>query len=176
MKGGCRFAMVVWSGVVLAPCLNGQHKPATALTPEQQAYRQQANEHARLQAEGKQVFDTEMAREKAGDCKDAQTTDDFDTCFDKQLGITEQNLKRFEDVIRKLQLMDTSGSTPQQFAEEFDRVEQSWREYRDTACKAAYDQFEGGSGAPSFEMECSLKLTRNHMRELDFIYGEDLHL
>jgi uncharacterized protein YecT (DUF1311 family) len=170
------FALVLCSGFVLMPFSQGQQKPAKSLTPDQVAWKQRQDEHVRLQAEGKQIFAAEMAREQAGDCKDAQTTADFNTCFDQQLGITGQNLKRFEDVIRKLQMEDTSGSTPKYFAEEFDRVEQSWRQYRDTACKAAFDQFEGGTGGPSFELQCRLKLTRNHMRELDFVYGEDLHL
>jgi hypothetical protein len=41
--------------------------------------------------------------------------------------------------------------------------------------KQVFD-FDGGTGGPSFDLECRLKLTRNHMRELDLIYGEDLHL
>jgi hypothetical protein len=28
----------------------------------------------------------------------------------------------------------------------------------------------------SFEAQCELKLTRDHMGELDLIYGDDLHL
>jgi uncharacterized protein YecT (DUF1311 family) len=185
MRRGSWFAAVLCCTFVLVSFSRGQQKPAKALTPEEMAFRRQEDEHARLQAEGKQVFAAEMAREQAGDCKDAQTTYDSNICFSKETAITDQNLKRFEEIIRKLQMLDTSddSSTPDssslttgQHAEEFDRMEQNWRQYRDTACKAAYDQFEGGTGGPSFDMECRLKLTRDQMRELDFIYGEDLHM
>ena len=65
---------------------------------------------------------------------------------------------------------------PKQHVAEFRKAEQSWRQYRDTACTAAFHQFDGGTGGPSFELECELKLDRSHMHELDMIYGEDLHL
>jgi hypothetical protein len=34
----------------------------------------------------------------------------------------------------------------------------------------------GGTGGPSFQLECMLNLARDHMRELNMIYGEELHL
>jgi uncharacterized protein YecT (DUF1311 family) len=63
----------------------------------------------------------------------------------------------------------------EQLATEFERVEQSWRQYREVACAAAQHQWEGGTGGPSFEMECELKLARDHLRELHMIYGQELH-
>jgi uncharacterized protein YecT (DUF1311 family) len=120
---------------------------------------------------------------KAGDCPTAQTTVDFNDCFGKQLTLAEQSLKCYEAVIQGLDAPapeppDLSSQelppswTPAQELAQFHRVEQSWRQYRDLACTAAYHQFDGGSGAPSFAMECRLKLTRDHMRELAMIYGE----
>jgi uncharacterized protein YecT (DUF1311 family) len=137
-----------------------------------------------------------MAREQAGDCPNAQTTVDFVNCFSDRLILAGQSLKRYEDIIRELTdpsprapspqtedhpQEDTPSIggpalTPQQHLAEFNRVEQSWQRYTTIACKAAFHQFEGGSGGPSFEEQCELKLTRDHLRELDMIYGEDLHL
>jgi uncharacterized protein YecT (DUF1311 family) len=65
--------------------------------------------------------------------------------------------------------------TQEQLVAEFDRVEEVWERYRESACRAAFHQFAGGTGGPSFEMQCQLKVTRDHMRELDMIYGADLH-
>jgi uncharacterized protein YecT (DUF1311 family) len=165
------------------------------LTPEQRVYQQQWKEYMAkrqsLQAQAKQVFDTEMAREKASDCPEAKTTYDFNICYGDQVATTDQNLKSYEGIIRELMAsqpqmpgeptteMHGPGGpslTPKQIAEEFDRVEQDWRQYREKACTAAFHQFDGGTAGPSFEMECKLKLTRGHMRELDMIYGEDLHM
>jgi hypothetical protein len=47
-------------------------------------------------SQAKQVFDTEMSRENAGDCPDAKTDYDFNVCYGKQLTITDQNLKSYE--------------------------------------------------------------------------------
>jgi uncharacterized protein YecT (DUF1311 family) len=170
-----------------------QNQPAhhKVLTPEQQAYQQQyqqwSTHYRQLQAQGKQIFDAEMAREKAGDCPNASSTYDFNVCYGKQLDITEANLKSFEETIHDLLApapqMPGEPATPSQgpagpsltsaqLTAEFESVERVWRQYRDTACTAAYHQFGGGTGAPSFEMQCRLQLTRDHMRELRMIYGE----
>jgi uncharacterized protein YecT (DUF1311 family) len=144
-----------------------------------------------LQAEGKQILATETAREAAGDCKAAQSTADFNDCFGKELAVTTQNLHRFQAVIRTLLAQDkpvgpkpkhdTTGIagpvlTSRHILAEFNRVEIVWQQYNTTACSDAFHQFGGGTGGPSFELQCELKLTRDHMRELDLIYGNDLHL
>jgi hypothetical protein len=68
---------------------------------------------------------------------------------------------------------DPNLQTPEQDRADFEHVEQSWRQYTKLACTAAYHQFDGGSGGPSFEMQCELKLTRDHLQELAMIYGEE---
>lgn len=143
-----------------------------------------------LQAQAKRILTAEMAREKARDCPQAQTTSDFNLCYENQVSVTDQDLKSYEGIIRELlapsqtpeqPTAETPGFegpalTPAQFVAEFDLVEQSWRQYRQTACTAAFHEFEGGTGGASFQMECQLKLTRDHLRELEMIYGEDLLL
>lgn len=188
-ENGLLRAVILCIGLV-PPFSFGQQGPAypkKVLAPQQETYQQWETKYRSLQAQGKQVFDAEMAREKAGDCPDAQTTSDFNTCFGRQLTITGQNLKSYEGIIRELMVpspqpsVEKSGSvnglagpslTPARQAAEFGRVEQSWRQYSKAACAAAYHQFDGGSGAQSFEMQCELQLTRDHMRELHMIYGE----
>jgi len=192
------FAATLSGGFFFLPLCFSQQSPARPekiLTPEQKALQQKdmeyrAKRHS-LQAQARQIFDAEMAHEKAGDCPDAQTTVDFNICYGKQAAITEQNLKSIEGIIRELLAppprmpgqpeADTPGSagislTPVHLLEEFDRVEQSWRQYRETACTAAFHQFSGGTGGPSFELQCELMLARSHMRELEMIYGQALRL
>jgi uncharacterized protein YecT (DUF1311 family) len=175
MRYGFMLTMALCVSVFVQPLIFGQQLP----------------NRQSLQAQAKQVFDAEMAREKAGDCPDAQNTADFDNCFADRLTLADQSLKRYEDIIREL--TDPSPQennhpqeatpgiagptlTPQQHLAEFDRIEESWHHYTTVACKAAFHQFEGGTGGPSFEEQCELKLTRDHIRELDMIYGSDLHL
>jgi uncharacterized protein YecT (DUF1311 family) len=189
--------MTIMIAILLSQQCSGQQdttKPKKVLTPEQVAYQREWKvfmaKRQSLQAQAKQVFDTEMAREKAGDCPDADTTYASNVCFGKEGTITEQNLKSYEGIIQGLlapppqmpgqATTDMPGPagpalTPTQLSEEFERVEKSWREYRKTACTTAFHQFSGGTGGPSFEMQCELMLARDHMRELDMMYGADLH-
>jgi uncharacterized protein YecT (DUF1311 family) len=179
------------------PCF-GQQAPATVgkvPTAEQIVYQRQYHafvaKRQSLQAQAKQVFDKEMAREKSGDCPDAKTTYEFNICYGKEEAITEQNLKLYESIIEGLQAPPPQmpgqtntdvprpggpALTPKELSEEFERMEKVWQDYRETACTAAFHQFSGGTGGPSFELQCELKLTRDHMRELDLIYGGALHL
>jgi len=158
-----------------------------------------------LQAEAKRPFDAEMLRENAGachkaegtyafdecDCQDAKSTYDFNVCYGKETSITSQNLKDYEEAISKLLALKYpdfpglpainapgpvgSDLTAEQNVSEFDKVKQAWHSYMDAACTAALHRYGGGTGSPSFEMECRLRLMRDHMRELNFIYSLMLH-
>jgi uncharacterized protein YecT (DUF1311 family) len=143
-----------------------------------------------LQEESKELLASEQKREDAGDRNDANTTYAMNICFSKELGITQNHLGRVEEIIRTLQLgsqaedddsspgkTDPAGPvlSPKRMDAEFEQVEQQWQQYRETACKAAFHQFQGGTAGPSFGAQCVLKLTRDHMRELDLIYAADLH-
>ena len=169
-------------------------RPKKILTPEQQAMQQQTREvaaqrdHLRFQA--KQAFDAEMVREKAGDCLDAGNTYEFNVCYGKAVALTDQNLKAYEDAIHDLldlHYPNLTGQppmpgpagprlTPEENVAEFDHLEQLWHPYLDAAATAAFHQFAGGTGGPSFQMETHLRLVRSHMRELDALYGMLLRL
>lgn len=190
------FVLILCSVPVLSALSIGQQAPAhpkKILTPEQRAYQEQTGkvqeERATLRTQAKAAFGAEMAREKAGDCKGASTTYDFNVCYGKEIKISDQNLKIYEEAVRAILGLQypkyprqlTSGSagailTPEQNVAEFDHTEQLWHSYLDSACTAAFHQFDGGTGSPSFDMETHLRLIRSHMRELDIIYGEVLHL
>ncbi|QHN04884.1 DUF1311 domain-containing protein [Granulicella sp. WH15] len=49
--------------------------------------------------------------------------------------------------------------------------EATWQMYKDSAIKATHASWPGGTGAPGFAGQVYLSLLRNHMRELDEIYG-----
>jgi len=169
-------------------------RPKKILTPEQQAYQQRMKEveaqRENLRSEAKHAFDAEMAKEKAGDCPDADNTREFNICFGKVEEFTDQNLKAYEGAIRELlslkypklsaQASEATAAgaelTPEQSAAEFDRLEQAWHSYLEIASSAALHQFGEGSGGPSVEVQCHLRLVRSHMRELDGVYGVLLHL
>ena len=178
--------------LLLAALFHAQQNPPArkkVLTPEQKAFQQQYQQwftrHHQLQAQAKDIFDKETARAKAGDCPGASSNSEFIACFGKLSDAAEETLKSYEAIIHELLIppprmpaAPASGHTlaSTQLNAEFDTVENTWRQYRENACTAAYHQFEGGTGGPSFQVECEVHLTRNHMRELDMIYGNVLHL
>jgi hypothetical protein len=170
-------------------------RPHKVLTPEQEAYQQNYHawleNHQSLQAKAKQIYDAEVAREKAGDCPAAHSTREFEECYSKVFDCSSASPKDFESTVHALMVpppqfpggTETSVPGPagptltsDQLSAEFDQVEHLWRQYEVAACAAAFHQFDGGTGGPPFEAECEIKLTRNHLRELELIYGNDLHL
>jgi uncharacterized protein YecT (DUF1311 family) len=154
----------------------------------QRKWRDYVTKRHELQAHAKQIFDAEMGREKVNACTDATTTYDINVCFGKELKATDDNLKSYQDGIRELigfvpetpgtpaSVPASSSLSPAQSAAEFDHVNQAWEQYRDAACAAAFHQFDGGTGGPSFEMQCRVMVDRDHMRELSVVYGGDLRL
>lgn len=172
---------------------NGQQakSPRNYSTPQWQAYWRQLREYEAkrplLQARAKKIFDAEMARAKAGDCTGPASTYDTDVCYEKQVGITDQNLKQYEKIIRELisSAPDTPGGprrgpsgpslTSAQSTDEFDNMERVWYQYRTVACRAARAEVAGGTAAPMYQMQCRIDLDRSHMRELDSIYWLELH-
>ena len=186
----------IFSAVLfLAAQIDAQQNPPPhqkVLTPEQKAYQRQYQSwfahHQQLQAQAKGIFEKEMAQEKAGDCAEASSNREFIDCFGKLADSAEATLKSYEAVIHDLlippqQMLGAPAAGPRgpaltstQFIAEFDSVENTWRQYREIACTAVFHQFDGGTGGPSFRAGCELRLTGNHMRELDMIYGNVLHL
>ncbi len=169
-------------------------RPEKIPTPERQALQEQMRavqaKRGVLRSEATQAFDAEMARQKAGDCPDAGNTYQFNICYAKEVAIADRNLKTYEGAIRDLlglKYPNLTGQpprpgpagpvlTPEEFVAEFDRVEQLWHSYLWAATTAAFHQFGGGTGGPSFEMESHLRLVRSHMRQLNDIYGMLLRL
>jgi len=158
-------------------------------TPEQQAFREELKLHSahlqQLHAQAKQIFDAEMAGEKADDCPVAGSTYEMKVCYGKQIDVTEANLKSFEAIIRNSlapgpQIPGEPAApppgpagpslTPGQKQAELDKVELAWRQYRESVCAAAFHQYDGGTLGPIVEDQCYLRITRNHMRDLSTVY------
>jgi hypothetical protein len=191
-----RISVLLACMLVFSVCSGAQQtegRPAKILTPEQQAYQRQVQaleaKRDQLRRQAKEAFAAEMAREKAGDCPEAQNTRDFNTCFGDAASIADQHLKAYEEALKAIVALryDTSSptppldmagpaQTPEQDAAEFVNLEKLWRGYLDAASTAAFHQFDGGTGGPSFELETHLRLVRDHMRELDMLYGMMLRL
>lgn len=141
-----------------------------------------------LRITAQKALDAEMAREKTGDCPDATTTRAQEECLSAEIRKTEANYSAFAEAIRAmlgLSYATKPGEQPisgptgmpltaEQRVAEFDRLEAASKAYRETAAKAAYGQFKGGTLAPVFSLEATLKLLRLHLQEMAFVYGNEL--
>ncbi|MBV9300619.1 MAG: hypothetical protein JOY62_04935 [Acidobacteriaceae bacterium] len=176
--------------VVMARSQTG--KESKHKTPEQVKY-QSEMEHWRaarneLRTRARAALDAERAREKAGDCPNADTTFAAEKCLNAEIDKTQGNYAAFTSALREMLglarplgpgEMPISGPTgmplsaPERVAE-FDRIENEWKRYRDLCTAAAYDEFKGGTEAPVFELEAQQRLARLHLEELSFIYDNEL--
>jgi uncharacterized protein YecT (DUF1311 family) len=169
-------------------------RPKKVLTPEQQAYQQQwkevFGELKELRAEAKQAFDAEMAREKAGDCRDVEGNQPYIICLGQEAGTTDDNYKTYTKAVRAALDLNWPSQPGQESSvggpagpaltqaeevDEFDKMETAWKSYWDIACQAARDHFDGGTGAPAADLECHQRMARERMRDLDDIYYGMLH-
>jgi hypothetical protein len=140
----------------------------------------------RLQGEAKAAYDREMAREKAGDCRDADNTRSIVSCLETENLTTEANYRVYTGALRS-RLGLTPGDedlqpgptgkplTAKETVDEFDAAESAWQKYKKAQCTAAYDLFKGGTAAGPEAGVCWLRLTRSHMRELEAVYHMPLH-
>jgi len=194
-----RLALLALCGLLVSAQLLPAQQPAPkhrkVLSPEQQAYQQQmkqyAAERARLQAQGKLAYEAEMARgnagDKAGECKNANSQSDWNMCLGRDARLTEANYTAFTASVRGMLAQKVPvgpGEDPnfvgltgkplssEELVKQFDTLESLWKEYFDRVESTAFDQFRGGSLAPSFGLQCRRGVMRSHLRELHLLYGD----
>jgi len=194
-----RLALLALCGLLVSAQLMPAQQPAPkhrkVLTPEQQAYQQQmkqyAAERSRLRAQGKQAYEAEIGREnagdKAGECKNADSQSDWNMCLSRDAGLTEANYTAFTASIRGMlaqkvpvgpgedsNVVGLTGKplSSEELVKQFDTLEALWRKYFGLAETTGYDQFQGGSGAPSFGLQCRRDVMRSHLHELHLLYGD----
>jgi uncharacterized protein YecT (DUF1311 family) len=117
------------------------------------------------------VVQAEQARAKLPLCPKAQSTLDINECYSAEVTMTDANYTKLVRALGAL-LRSGDGSNAAPARVPFDDAETAWHSYREMACKAAGDQYEGGTIRPSIEMSCSLTLTRHHMDELWVLYSD----
>ena len=162
------FCLLSCTTAIALPPLPAQAKPPTAtVDPVQRDHEL----HARAQA----AVEAERARARQPLCPKAQTTLDINTCDSAELNLTDQNELRLVRALGALlRSNDQPAAAPARIP--FDDAESGWQTYRDLACKAAGDQYAGGTIRPSIEMTCRITIARHHMDELWAIYSDlDTH-
>ncbi len=97
-------------------------------------------------------------------CRNAYSTRDAEICNQDGQDAADADLQALTSQIRSRLTEDTTGATL------LTETAEAWGNYRDKACKAAYNQFQGGTGAPVASGQCSVRLTRERVRDLQAAY------
>jgi uncharacterized protein YecT (DUF1311 family) len=191
----CRLLIAVLLAALIIPGqLVGQNttRPKKVLTPGQQEFQRKVASYMiqrkTLQEQAAKAFDAETARQKAGDCKNASTSRDSETCLENSTEMTETNYSAFTGAVRELlslrypEFSGTAASVPteespnaEDLVKEFDALQTAWQQYRKIGTDATYNQYKEGRLAPVLSATMSQELVRSHMRELSSIYDGPLH-
>ncbi|HTC74744.1 MAG TPA: hypothetical protein VK684_04165 [Edaphobacter sp.] len=187
-----RFAMtaaLTVTGLAFGQTTVPRHK---VLTPEQQRYQaetaQWLKQSLALRIQAQAALAEETAREKAGDCPNADTTLATEQCLTEEITKTQSNYLTFVSSIRAMLALahptmpgEQPGSGPtaippsaSERVAEFEQLEVHSKQYRGEATRAAYNQYKGGTLAPVFAAQATQRLLRLHIQELAFIYEAEL--
>jgi uncharacterized protein YecT (DUF1311 family) len=140
----------------------------------------------RLQSQAKAAYDREMAREKAGDCPNANYTRAIVECLGNEISTTTANFKAFTGAIRSILSLEGSdakdtilgptGQTPsrEEVLRAFDDAASAWDKYSAAQCDAIYGLYKGGTYTNVAGEACQLLLLRSRMREMDTLYNDAL--
>jgi uncharacterized protein YecT (DUF1311 family) len=126
----------------------------------------------RYREQASAAFSREMAREKARDCGYEANNRAVVDCLMKELEASSANYKAYTGALRSM--LGIMGADAD-LVKDFDAGEAAWQKYREAQCRAAFDQFKGGTIAPIDGLSCELMLIRSHMREIEKIYHVSLH-
>jgi uncharacterized protein YecT (DUF1311 family) len=143
-------------------------------------------ELGRLQARAKAAYEREMAREKAGDCPNADNTRAIVECLGNQIATTTANFKEFTGATRSIlslegadakdTILGPTGRTPSREEEQkaFDDAASAWDKYSKAQCDATYGQYKGGTYVNVAAAHCKLLLFRSRMRDMNALYEDQL--
>ncbi len=130
---------------------------------------------------GTDALKREEARSGADLCADAGSDGQagYLRCFDNESKKTDESYLTYVRAIGALLRLDPppdDGSKAVAPARrlEFDDAEDTWRRYLEQSCKAMTRQWDGDQ-APVAYVDCKLKLTWNHMKELSYLYSDLWH-
>jgi uncharacterized protein YecT (DUF1311 family) len=163
--------------------------PHKVLTPEQVAYQQARKNYNtqldKLRATAIAAYSAEMAREKAPECPNANSTYDINMCLSHEIDLTDANYKAFASSLRAMLALpepSISGestpyvgptgpaATPATNTAAFDAAETAWDAYARAQCDVVDTYWRSGTIVNAMVGECNLRLARARMHELDFAY------
>src|SRR5664280_1312103 len=125
--------------ICIPACAIAQGNDHSQQSPEWKAY---LAEKGALRARGTAALTAEYAREKAGDCPNAENRLQMEACLQTEIKITENNYVMYVRATGGLMRLWAPGNTKPTSTTQFpdlgkqiDTAEAAWSSYRDTQCK-----------------------------------------
>lgn len=108
----------------------------------------------------------EQAKE-GQDCKNARSQYEDNVCTAEVAKAADKNMTVFYDNLKALLSPESQEALHESQA--------AWLEYRSKACGAVYEFHKSGSIRYAEQARCETGLTRERMRDLDYLYEGPLH-
>jgi uncharacterized protein YecT (DUF1311 family) len=134
------------------------------------------SEQARIRQRGTDALEHERSRSKADPCEHAGNGErggaGIADCLMGEITTTDQNYRTYVRSIGALLRNDVPGGLNDKTSKRltFDDAETTWLKYRDQACTSMATQWADVQSSIA-NVDCRLRLTRNHMNELDSMYS-----
>ena len=113
-----------------------------------------------------ETLKTELAKQ-GKDCIQAQSQYEDTACSAQVARAADQSLVVFFENLKAI-LPSDAQSTLQD-------TQQAWLNYRKKACEAVFEFYKDGTIRNSEQARCEIRLIRQRMQDLDFLYYGPLH-
>ena len=150
--------------LILAICLG--LGTAVAQSPEEKVYQAKQTE---LQTKIKGVLALEEDRARQDRCQHtgSGSTVEFENCISNEFKRTDGDYTTLVLTLGTYLRLREPGSPPLKPGRiSFDDAETGWQTYREKICDAVYQTYGLGTAGPGAFVDCKVKLTQNHMKEL----------
>ncbi len=150
--------------LVVAVCL--LLSTAVAQSPEEKVF--QAKQ-AELAAKIKGVLALEEDRARQDRCAHTVSGNnlEFQTCISNEFKRTDHDYTTLVLTLGAYLRLQEPGSPPVKPGRiSFDEAETGWQTYREQICDAVYQTYGLGTAGPGAFVDCKVKVTQSHMKEL----------
>jgi uncharacterized protein YecT (DUF1311 family) len=184
-----RFILVTLFAVYASAQIPVNNRPKKVLTPEQLVYQQTEKDYNakldKLRVDASVAYSAELVREKAPECPDANNTYDMNMCLGHEMELTDANYKAFTTALRAMLSAPEpvmpgehtpydgptgQAATPATNTAAFDAAESAWQSYAKAECSAVDTLWRSGTIVNAMVGECSLRMARSRLHELDNAY------
>jgi len=132
----------------------------------------------KFKAQGASAVAAEKAREKRDPCRAPMSQSDEIPCTADELDRTKKNylqIVRAVGGLLRLCNSDEDADRKINIGGDFDAAESAWAKYRDAQCEVVADEYPGAEDSPHGQVDavlsCELAVTRQHIYELNAVYG-----